>query len=145
MSVFTKAAAVKTARWTAVPAIAAAAVAIAAGPALAEGTAVGINTYSGAVYAGGELTTGGSYQCTPDSPYDNLKVTVTQDTARGVASSTSVQRVWCNGTTRNWQAWLRADQGGVWFTPGNARVDLTLWAPDDPDGRATSSMILWVQ
>lgn len=144
MSVFTKAAAVKTARWSTVPAIAAAAVAIAAGPALAEGTAVGINTYSGSVYAG-ELTVGGAYQCTPDSPYDNVKVTVTQDTPRGVASSTSVQRVWCTGGTRNWQAWLRADQGGEWFTSGNARVDVTLWAPDDPDGRATSSLILWVR
>ena len=144
MSVFTKAAAARTARWATVPAVAAAAVAIAAGPALAEGTAVGISTYSGSVYSG-ELTVGGGYQCTPDSPYDNLKVTVTQDTPRGLASSTSYQRVWCNGESRDWQAWLRADQDGNWFTYGEARVSVTLWAPDDPDGRATSSLVLWVR
>jgi hypothetical protein len=144
MSVFTKAAAVRTARWSTVPAIAAAAVALAAGPALAEGTAVGISTYSGSVYAG-ELTVGGGYQCTPDTPYDNLKVTVYQETPRGLASDTSYQRVPCTGGTETWQAWLRADQWGNWFTYGNARVDVTLWAPDDPDGRATSSLVLWVQ
>ena len=142
MSMLAKTRMARAARWSAVPLIAAGAVALAAGPALAEGTAVGITTYSGYVSAG-QLNVSGAYQCTPDTPYDNLEVTAVQQSPDGPVSSTAYLQMPCTGTTLTWQATLTPDQEDAWFTDTDTRVHVTLWAPDDWDSRATTSMNLW--
>lgn len=141
MSVFTKAAA-KTARWSVVPAIAAGALALAAGPALADGTSVGITTYSGTVYAG-QLTVGGAYQCATTSPYDILAVTVVQPGPNGPVTSTGFQEVACTGSTLTWQATLNPSRPGEWFANEDTRVEVTLWTPGDWDGQSSASVVLW--
>ena len=141
MSVFTKSTAVKLARWSAVPAIAAGALALAAGPALAEGTAIGITTYSGNV-SGGQLYASGAYQCSTSSPSDYLEVTAVQAGPNGPVSSTEYEVMPCTGGTLTWQASLGGSQG-QWFADGNARVDVTLWTPGDWNGRASASMVIW--
>ena len=142
MSVFTKALAAKTVRWSAAPAIAVAALALTAGPALAEGTAVGITTYNGTVYAG-QLTVSGAYQCSTASPYDYLTVTVVQPGVNGPVSATSYEAVACTDTDQTWQATLSPSQADAWFANENTRVDVTLWTPGDWGGRATASIVLW--
>lgn len=142
MSVFTKAAAARTARLATVPTMAVAALAIAAAPALAEGTSVGITTYSGTV-TDGQVTVSGAYQCTTDTPYDNVAVTAIQEGADGPVSSTVVEQVPCTGSTQTWQAALSPDQDDAWFESGETRIRVTLWAPGDWDGRAAASMVLW--
>ena len=143
MSVFTKAAAVKTARWAAVPVLAVAALAVAAGPALAEGTSIGITTYSGTV-SDGQLHVSGGYQCTTDAPYDYLAVTAVQaGPDGGPVSATEYLAMPCTGTTLTWQATLSPSQSDEWFADGDTRIRVTLWTPGDWDGRASASMTLW--
>lgn len=129
-------------RVAAVPAMAVAALAAAAAPAFAEGTSVGITTYSGSVVSG-QLAVSGAYQCTTDTPYDNVEVTGVQEGPDGPVSSTVVEQVPCTGSVLTWQATLGPDQGDAWFTDGETRIRVTLWAPGDWDGRATASMVLW--
>ena len=142
MSVSLKAAAARTARWATVPAIAATALGLAAGPALAEGTSIGITTYSGAVSAG-QLNVSGGYQCSTDNPYDHLAVTAVQQGPSGPVTATEYLTMPCTGTTLTWQATLQTRQSGGWFGDGPARVTVALWAPGDWNARATSSMVLW--
>lgn len=142
MSVFTKAASSKAARLAVVPAITVAALGAAAAPALAEGTSVGITTYSGTV-ASGQLTVSGAYQCTTGTPYDNVAVTAVQEGADGPVSSTVIEQVPCTGAVSTWQATLSPDQDDAWFSDGDTRIRVTLWAPGDWDGRAAASMVLW--
>ena len=141
MSVFTKSTAAKVARWSAVPAIAAGALALAAGPALAEGTAIGITTYSGSVY-GGQLDASGAYQCSTSSPYDHLKVTAVQEGPNGPVTATEYEVMPCTNGTLTWQASLGGSPD-QWFADGNTRIDVTLWAPGDWNGRAAASMVIW--
>jgi hypothetical protein len=141
MSVFTKSAAAKAARWSAVPAIAAAAIALTAGSALAEGTAIGITTYSGSVWAG-QLHVSGAYQCSTASAYDYLEVTAVQEGPNGPVRSTEYEQMPCTGTTLTWQATLGGTQD-AWFGDGNTRVDVTLWTPGEWGGRADASMVIW--
>lgn len=142
MSVSLKGAAVKTARWATVPAIAATALGLAAGPALAEGTSIGITTYSGYT-SSGQLNVSGAYQCSSDNPYDHLAVTAVQQGPNGPVTATEYLTMPCTDTTLTWQATIDASGFGGWFGDGPARVTATLWAPGDWDGRATSSMVLW--
>jgi hypothetical protein len=140
MSVFTKSTAAKVARWSAVPAIAAGALALSVGPALAEGTAIGITTYSGTV-SGGQLNVSGAYQCAT-SAYDHLEVTAVQEGPNGPVSSTVYEVMPCTGNTLTWQATLGGTQE-QWFEDGNTRIDVTLWTPGQWDGRAAASMVIW--
>jgi hypothetical protein len=141
MSVFAKPAARKAARWSAVPAAAALAVIAAAGPALAAGTSVGIGT--GASVAAGQIRVAGAYQCATGAPYADLVVTVSQSGAyHRAAESSTLQHVSCTGAVLQWSATLAADERGTWFTPGDARVKVTLWTPGDARGQADSSIVL---
>lgn len=108
---FTKATAVKTARWSSMPAIAGAALALAAGPALAEGTSIGTTTYSGYVSAGQLNVSGsGAYQCTTDTPYDYLEVSAAQQGPRRPGQLHRPGADACTGSTLTWQVTLTADQ-----------------------------------
>lgn len=143
-AIFTRAAAVKTARWSAVPAIAALALAVTAGPALAAGTSVGVSTTSGTVSAG-ELTVSGAYQCDPaTSSYAELEVTASQAARHGrVADSATLRRVACTGSAERWQVTLSPRQAHEWFSVGDARVTARVWTPGDQNGQGVSSIVLW--
>jgi hypothetical protein len=137
----TKSAVLKGARWSTVPAVATAAIALAAGPALAAGTSVGIAT-SGSASAG-LLELSGAYQCPTSSPYDSLSVTVSQDGRYGTVRGTTVQQVACVGSTLTWRSVVSPSGGDGWFAAGPARVSVTLWAPGAWDDRAESSIVLF--
>lgn len=132
----------RIARRAAVPAIAAASLALAAGPALAAGTSVGIST-TGAGVSVGYLTVGGAYQCQGSAPYAELAVSVSQDAPRGRIDATTFERVACTGSTLAWQSRLEPRQAGAWFSAHGTRVTVTLWTPGGWDERASSSIVLW--
>jgi hypothetical protein len=139
MSVFTKPAARAAARWSAVPATAALAVVVAAGPALAAGTSVGINT--NASVSAGQIHVAGGYQCATGAPYANLTVTVSQaGPHHRTTESSTLEHVSCTGAVLPWSATLVAHERGTWFTPGNTRVKVTLWTPGDVRGQADGSL-----
>jgi hypothetical protein len=143
MSVFTKPAAAKAVRWSAVPAGAALAVVLAAGPALAAGTSVGIYT-NGSVTAG-QISLTGAYQCAADAPYAELTVTATQMQRHGhgrTVESSSVQRVDCTGATREWAATLSPRVHDGWFAAGDTRVVVRVATPGDRRGQADASLVL---
>jgi hypothetical protein len=141
MSVFTKPAVRAAARWSAVPATAALAVVVAAGPALAAGTSVGIDT--NASVGAGQIHVAGAYQCATGAPYADLTVTVSQSGPhhRTVESST-LRHVSCTGAVLPWTATLVAHERGAWFAPGDTRVKVTLATPGDFRGQADSSLVL---
>jgi len=141
MSAFMKSATRKTVRWSAVPAAAALAVVVAAGPALAAGTSVGIST--GGAAAGGRLTVSGAYQCaTTAGPYAELEVTVSQVGRHGRAvESSTVERLGCTGSVESWSATLSPRRHG-WFSAGSTRVDAKLWTPGAWHGQADASLVL---
>jgi hypothetical protein len=141
MSVFTRSAAARAARLTAVPAAAALAVVVAAGPALAAGTSVGI--YTGGTVSHGRLAVDGVYQCASGSPYAALTVTVTQaGPHRHVVESSVVERVACTGATLRWSATLAPQRHEGRFGPGATRVTVKLSMPGDRRGQAGSSLVL---
>jgi hypothetical protein len=141
MSVFTKPAARAAARWSAVPAAAALAVVAAAAPALAAGTSVGINT-SASVNVG-QIRVAGAYQCATGAPYADLTVTVSQyGPHHRTTESSTLQHVTCTGAVLPWAASLVADEHGTWFTPGDTRVEVTLWTPGDVHGQADASLVV---
>ena len=139
--IFSKAAAVKTARWATVPAIATAAVAMAAGPALAAGSNARVST-TAAVVSHGQVTVNGRYQCSWRSRSEELQVSVTSADRHGRTEATREVRVNCNGSMQTWRLTLAANHRGQQFTPGAVRVDATLWSPQNRHDRATSSRVL---
>jgi len=132
----------RIARRGAVPAIAAASLALAAGPALAAGTSVGISTTSAGVSVG-YLSVTGAYQCQSSAPYAELVVSVSQDSPRGQIDSTTRERVACTGSTLAWQSRLAPRQAGAWFSADGTRVTVTLWTPGRWNERASSSIVVW--
>jgi hypothetical protein len=141
MSVLTKSVARRAARWSAVPAAAALAVVVAAGPALAAGTSVGIYTY-GSVHAG-RISVTGAYQCPAGSRYADLTVTATQAGPHGRAVTSSVvERLGCTGRVLPWGATLSPRRRGGWFTAGNTRVVAQVWPAGDRRGQAEASLVL---
>jgi hypothetical protein len=141
LSFFTKAAATKTARWATVPALATAALAMAAGPALAAGPNVRVGT-TNAVVSHGQVTVSGYYQCSRWSRTAQLHVTVVGLDRHGRAEASRDVRVACAGTARTWRLTLAPNHRGEKFTPGVVRVDTTLGSQHDRDGHATSSRTL---
>lgn len=142
MSVFTKPAARAAARWSAVPATAALAVVVAAGPALAAGTSVGINT-NASVNAAGQIHVAGAFQCATGAPYANLTVSVSQaGRHHRTTESSTLEHVSCTGGVLPWSATLVAHERGTWFTPGDTRVKVTLWTPGDVRGQADGSLVV---
>jgi hypothetical protein len=133
----------KAARWSAVPALAALALAASAGIALAAGTSVGIST-TGAAVAAGELTVSGAYQCdSATASYAELAVTVSQARPHGRSvDSTTVQRLTCTGSGLSWRVTLSPRQAGAWFSPASARVDAKLWTPGSRGEQADASLVL---
>ncbi|WP_034263203.1 DUF6299 family protein [Actinospica robiniae] len=138
---FTKAGAVKTARWATVPAIAAGAVALAAGPALAAGSHARVSTTS-AVVSHGQVTVNGRYQCAWRSRSEELQVSVSSADRRGRAEATREVRVNCNGSLQTWRLTFASNHRGQQFSPGAVRVDATLWSPQNRYDRASSSRTL---
>lgn len=132
----------RIARRAAVPVIAGAAVALAAGPALAAGTSVGISTTSADVSVG-QLTVSGAYQCQDSAPYAELEVSVSQDARHRTLDATTRERVACTGSTLVWQSTLTPREAGAWFSAHGTRVTVTLWTPGHWNERASSSIVLW--
>jgi hypothetical protein len=141
MSFFTKSTAAKAARWSAVPAAAALAVVVAAGPALAAGTSVGIYT-NGSVDAG-RISVSGAYQCATGAQYGELTVTVSQAGRHGrVVESSTVERLSCTGAVLPWSTTLSPRRHDGWFTAGSTRVDARVSTPGDRRGQADASLVL---
>lgn len=138
--IFTKTAAVKTARWATVPAIAAGAVAMAAGPALAADAHARVST-TAAVVSHGQVTVSGHYQCSWRTRSEELQVTVSSADRHGRTEATREVRVNCNGSLQTWRLTLAAGHREQ-FAPGAVRVEATLWNPQNRGDRAYSSRTL---
>lgn len=146
LSFFTKAAAVKTARWAAVPAIATAAVAMAAGPALAAGSNARVGTTAAAV-SHGQVTVSGYYQCSRWTRSEELQVSVSSASRdrHGRAEASRAVRVNCTGSTQGWHLTLVPARRGEQFSAGAVRVDATLWSQHSRGDRAYSSRTLFAR
>lgn len=139
----TKAVAVRTARWSAVPALAVATVALAAGPALANASSARVSADS-AFVSHGQVTVAGTYRCAGRGA-DQLRVTVVGENRRNQAEATRTVNVACAGSAHTWRLTLNTDRRNEQFTPGQVRVETTLMNSHDRDDRASSSRTLFAR
>ncbi|MBR7834099.1 hypothetical protein KDL01_12540 [Actinospica durhamensis] len=144
ISVSAKAVAVKTARWSAVPVLAVAAFAVAAGPALADSSSARVSADSASVFHG-QVTVGGVYECGQRRGTEQLRVTVIGQDRREQVEATRVVNVNCGGSAHGWRLTLGTDRRNEQFTPGLVRVEATLGDSRDRFDRASTTRTLFAR
>lgn len=122
----------EAARWAAVPALAALALAATAAPALADETAVNLNP-TASITAAGQLTVSGTYDCDPATAvYAEISVSAGGYDVNGdEADASTNDRVACTGTPQSWQETLTPAEACETFAVGPADVEVTAWTARD--------------
>ncbi|WP_034263795.1 DUF6299 family protein [Actinospica robiniae] len=139
----TKAVAVRTARWSAVPALAAATIALAASPALANASSARVSANTASV-SHGQVTVGGTYQCAGRGS-DQLRVTVVGENRRNQVEASRTVNVSCAAWTHTWRLTLNSDRRNEQFTAGQVRVQATLVNPRNRNDHASTSRTLFAR